>query len=86
MRFTVIWSQAAINDLATIWMQVTDRNAITQASREIDRMITNDPQYVGESRPGNERVAFADPLGFRFEVVVDDLRVTVGAVWLIRQV
>jgi hypothetical protein len=31
-------------------------------------------------------VDFADPLGFRFEVVVDDLRVTVGAVWVTQPV
>lgn len=86
MNFTIIWSETALNDLASIWLQVIDRNEITRASREIDRMLAHDPQFVGESRPGNERVAYADPLGFRFEVVVDDLRVTVGAVWLIRVV
>lgn len=86
MNFTIIWSNAAIQDLARIWMQVTDRNVITQASNQIDQMLSQDPQYVGESRVGNERVAYADPLGFRFEVVVDDMMVTVGAVWLTRWV
>jgi hypothetical protein len=86
VNFTIIWSNAAIQDLARIWMQVTDRNVITQASNQIDQMLSQDPQYVGESRVGNERVAYADPLGFRFEVVVDDMMVTVGAVWLTRWV
>jgi plasmid stabilization system protein ParE len=86
MNFTIIWSEAAIRDLATIWMNATDRNAITQASSEIDRVLGHDPQHAGESRPGGQRVDFADPLGFRFEVVVDDLRVTIGAVWVTRQV
>ncbi len=86
MNFTVIWSPAAIRDLAAVWIQAADQPAVTRASEEIDRMLGRDPQYVGESRPGNERVAYADPLGVRFEVVVDDLRVTVGAVWMTRPV
>jgi hypothetical protein len=86
MNFTVIWSEAAIQDLARIWLHATDRNAITLASNEVDRILSHDPQQVGESRPGGQRVEFADPLGFRFEVVVDDLRVTVGAVWVTRPV
>jgi hypothetical protein len=86
MNFTVIWSEAAIQDLARIWLNATDRNAINDASNEIDQLLGHDPQHVGESRPGGQRVAFADPLGFRFEVVVDDLRVTVGAVWMTRPV
>lgn len=86
MKFTITWSDAAVNDLTLIWTRVSDRNAVTRASEEIDRVLARDPQYVGESRPGNERVTYAGPLGCRFEVVVDDLRVTVGAVWLIRAV
>ena len=86
MIFTIIWSAAAIQDLAAIWMSATNRNAITHASNEIDRILSRDPQYVGESRPGGQRVDFAGPLGFRFEVVVDDLRVTIGAVWITRPV
>jgi hypothetical protein len=86
MNFTVIWSYAALQDLTRIWLNATDRNAINNASNEIDQLLSHDPQHVGESRPGGHRVEFADPLGFRFEVVVDDLRVTVGAVWIIRPV
>jgi hypothetical protein len=86
MNFTVIWSEVAVQDLAAIWLTAADRDVVNDASERIDRMLRRDPQYVGESRPGNERVAYADPLGFRFEVVVDDLRVTVGAVWVTRPV
>jgi plasmid stabilization system protein ParE len=85
VNFTIVWSDAAIQDLARIWMAVTDRNAVTQASNQIDQMLSRDAQRVGESRIGNERVAFADPLGVRFEVVVDDLMVTIGAAWLTRR-
>jgi plasmid stabilization system protein ParE len=86
VNFTIVWSNAALQDLARIWTAVADRNAVTQASNQIDQMLSRDAQYVGESRVGNQRVAFADPLGVRFDVVVDDLMVTIGAVWLTRQV
>jgi plasmid stabilization system protein ParE len=85
VNFTLVWSDAAIQDLARIWTAVADRNAVTRASNQIDQMLSRDAQRVGESRVGNERVAFADPLGVRFEVVVDDLMVTIGAVWLTRR-
>jgi hypothetical protein len=86
MNFTVIWQPAALNALADIWTTVTDRNAVTDASEQIDRMLTRDPLNVGESRPGNQRVAFAFPLGVRYEVVLDDRRSVVVAVWLTRMV
>ena len=86
MNFTIIWSDSAIQDLARIWLQAINRVEITQAANEIDRLLLHTPQFVGESRPGNQRMTFADPLGVRFEVVVDDLRVTVGAVWVTRPV
>lgn len=82
MNFTIIWSEAAIDDVARVWLAATDRNAITLAANEIDRLLATDAHHVGESRLGNQRVAFAPPLGFRFDVIVDDLRVTVGAVWV----
>ena len=86
MNFIIVWSDAAIQDLARIWLQVSNRNAITRASNQIDQVLSQNPQYVGESRAGNERVFFEDPLGVRFEVVIDDMIVTVGAVWLTRRV
>ncbi len=56
------------------------------SSPHVHRILRRDPQHLGEARPGGQRVEFADPLGFRFEVVVDDLRVTIGAVWVTRPV
>jgi hypothetical protein len=86
VNFTIIWSDAAIQDLASIWLRVIDRAAITRASNDIDQMLSQEAQRVGEQRIGNQRVAHSDPLGFRFNVIVDDLTVTVGAVWLTRWV
>jgi plasmid stabilization system protein ParE len=86
MTFAITWSEAAIQDLAAIWLHVSARTALNNAANEIDRLLARNPQHQGESRPGNERVIYVGPLGVRYDVVVDDLRVTVGAVWLIRAV
>jgi hypothetical protein len=86
VNFSVIWSDSAIQDLAAIWLQVKDRMAITQASNRFDHLLSRDAQRVGEQRIGNQRVMLVDPLGIRFDVIVDDLVVVVGAVWLTRWV
>lgn len=43
MNFTIIWSEAAIDDLARIWMSATDRDAITRAAEDVDRLLSRAP-------------------------------------------
>jgi hypothetical protein len=83
MRYTVIWTPTALNVLAAIWNQAEDRNAVTAASNEMDRVLAAAPREQGESRKGNVRVMFANPLGVEYEVIEDDLKVEVLAVWRI---
>jgi hypothetical protein len=42
MSFEVIWRRAAENELANIWMNSTDRDAITRASAILDRMLEDE--------------------------------------------
>ncbi|MCH7727694.1 MAG: hypothetical protein IH991_14610 [Planctomycetes bacterium] len=37
MKFTVVWSRAAEDELTEIWLSMEDRSGITEASREIDQ-------------------------------------------------
>ena len=85
MNYSVIWRPDAIDSLAPIWMSSPDRSAITDASEEIDRMLSQDPSDAGESRPDGQRVGFALPLGIRFEIVPEDRLVNIVAVWLVRK-
>jgi plasmid stabilization system protein ParE len=39
MRYTVTWREDAQNQLARIWMEATDREAVRQASDEIDLLF-----------------------------------------------
>lgn len=78
----VEFETAADNDLAAIWMAAPDRNAVTNASNELDQAMADDPLTLGESRESSvRRVAFCPPLGVHFEVIEDDKRVIVEAVF-----
>lgn len=45
--WNVEWVQAALDELAAIWIDATNRNAVTDAVREIDRRLAFDPQAAG---------------------------------------
>jgi hypothetical protein len=70
MMFRVVWLQRAVNDLAAVWTQADSarRRAITAATNAIDRELSEDPFRSSESRVGEERVLFTNPLGVLFQV------------------
>jgi plasmid stabilization system protein ParE len=68
MKYTVIWRPSAEADLADLWIEATDRAAVTQAAAEINRMLTADPLNAGESRSGSDRIVFIPPLMALVEV------------------
>ncbi|HET6575498.1 MAG TPA: hypothetical protein VFG68_17985 [Fimbriiglobus sp.] len=68
MNFTVIWLPLAQNELAQVWLDATDRNAVTAASNRIDQRLAADPVSEGESRSADERITFDPPLRVVFRV------------------
>lgn len=83
--YRVDWIRIALDALMEIWMAADDRNAITEAVERIDRELALDPSHAGESRPNDQRVTYALPLGVRFEVIESERRVVVVAVWRVRR-
>lgn len=81
MTWTVTWSPSAENDLAALWLQATNRKAVTTAADRIDQILRTDPYAHSESRAGSDRVMLASPLGVGFSVSDADRLVTVWAVW-----
>src|SRR5262249_46426250 len=63
MNFTVVWDPAAEQELAELWINAPDRNAVTQAANHIDRTLQTDPEQHGESRPDGRRILIVAPLG-----------------------
>jgi hypothetical protein len=63
MNFTVIWTVAAQNQLAALWMAAADRSGVTAASDRIDQQIRLNPLGAGESRDRlTRRILFDPPL------------------------
>lgn len=84
MKFTVKLTRAGEDDLAAAWLASDDRPAVTAAADQMDRKLAADPLNAGESRTSSvNRVDCIPPLGFAFDVVVDDATVYVTAIWLV---
>lgn len=83
MKWTVLWRPRAERQLARIWLEVGDRQAVRAAADSLDGQLSQSPMSAGESRSGNVRVAFASPLGVELEVVEQDRIVYVLSVWRI---
>jgi hypothetical protein len=56
MSYTVIWRSEAIDELTIAWMMAQDRDAVSVASAQIDRVLRESPLDQGESREHDTRV------------------------------
>ena len=69
----VIWDEAALEELADIWVAVaqTERERIEEAILRLNEKLKRAPQTEGESRSGNVRVTFEIPLTVWYRVFAD---------------
>lgn len=81
MKWAVIYRPPAQDELANIWLNVSDPQAVADAADEIDRILTNNPLAVGESRGGNSRIIIQRPLTALYDVYSDDALVEVFAIY-----
>ncbi|HEV3449273.1 MAG TPA: hypothetical protein VG099_31850 [Gemmataceae bacterium] len=81
MRFSVNWLPDCEQELAHLWINAPDRQAVTQAAHILDERLRLDPLNAGESRPSGRRILFASPLGVVYRVIPDDMLVQVEHVW-----
>jgi plasmid stabilization system protein ParE len=81
MNYTVIWTPAAEQHLAAVWLAATDRKAVNSAATEIDRLLANEPGTCGYPRPDGLRTLAAPPLAVHFEVFPQQRTVNVIALW-----
>ena len=80
MKWTVSYQPYAADELAAVWLDAADRQAVTDAANLIERELGNDPLNAGESRGGNSRVLCEAPLAVFFDVSEQDRAVTVWGV------
>ncbi len=80
MKYTVSWLPQAQDELADLWVQATDRQAVTGAADRIDRALARDADTKGQPFDG-ARIIVQAPLAVSFTVSPDDCQVTVYQVW-----
>jgi len=77
MKYTVTWRASAEQKLTQMWLEGRDREAINDATTQIEQILGTDPLNAGESRSGNYRVLVEDPLAVVFSVWPQDRLVKV---------
>lgn len=82
-RFNVIWWRFARAKLADLWLEATDKLAVTAAANEIDRLLADDPAGCAEaSHEGLYRLTIK-PLTVQYSVEAAKRRVV--RVWTVRR-
>ena len=81
MKYTVLWQPKAEAQLAEIWQNAPDRAKVARAADEIDKLLAMSPDEVSESREGQNRVVFVEPLGADFRIYEADRLVRIGRIW-----
>lgn len=84
MKWTVTWFPSAESDLASFWVTASDRQAVTDASNEIDHRLRVSPEREGEEFDGG-RVLVVSPLAVTFRVRPKDCLVEVVQVRYIKK-
>jgi plasmid stabilization system protein ParE len=80
MIYTVVWTPDALDQLAALWPQAADRDAVTRAAQRIDHLLRHDPDTRGVDFYG-DRLLVEPPLHVVYSVHRDDRLVKVQQVW-----
>jgi hypothetical protein len=81
MAYRVVWHPRARNDLAQLWLAGRDRYRINDAAERLDEELEREPRSLGESRDGDERIVFIEPIACQFRVDPLNNVVYVEAIW-----
>lgn len=80
MKFTVVATELADDQLARIWLQAPDRQQVADACNRIESLLKNDPHLAGRLHPGGWRVIAEPPVIVSFRVSEDDRLVKILSV------
>ncbi len=76
MSYDVDWIPSATNELADLWRTALDRQAVTEASDRVDRLLAADPRNAGVPFK-DHRVLLMAPLIVAFRIDEANRRVFV---------
>jgi hypothetical protein len=85
MKYNVVWTGPAEQELSALWMAAPNRAAVTAASSEIDRLLATDPDQRGVVCFDTVRTLNVPPLGVDFEAIEADHVIYVLTVWDLAQ-
>ncbi len=77
IRYTVVWHREGRDELAKIWIDARDRNAISAAADVIDEELLTDALTKGAELSEGLRALLAPPLRVLFAVREEDRLVEV---------
>jgi hypothetical protein len=80
-RYTVTWWQSADDELLRLWLDSSERSLITDASREIDKVLSMSADSVGEEVSEGLRALEVSPLRIQFSLEEKD---RIVRVWTVR--
>ncbi len=82
IRYTVLWSQQAENELAVLWIDYQNRHEITLDADRIDADLCEDAHLKGLAMTRNLRILSRSPLTVYFRIDRGDRKVLVEGVQL----
>jgi hypothetical protein len=81
MKFTVVTSPVADHQLAKIWLDAIDRQAVTDAFDRIERLLKHNASQQGKEHPSGWRGLILPPLAVTFRVSEEDRLVRIMSVY-----
>ena len=77
MKYTVVWTDIADNELCELYLSVPNRAEFVRIVDAIESELARRPEAVGESRDQDWRVVMESHIGMIFEINPGDLLVQV---------
>lgn len=84
MSYRVIFHPLADANLIDLWMSSSQRDRVTSAVNWLEKELAIRPEELGESRVGEDRIAFRGPIGIEFRIDPALREVLVFNIWEIR--
>jgi hypothetical protein len=81
MKYTIVWTDKATNELAEIWLQSANRSAVTDATNTLDRVLADNPLSDRHEVFRGFGTAIRVPVGVDFGVDARNRLVIVISAW-----
>jgi len=80
MKYTVVGTTLADDQLARLWLTASDRQKVSDAFDRVESALKNDAHIAGRLHPGGWRVIAEAPIIVSFTVSQQDRLVTILSV------